>query len=125
GSPVLRVLAAAVVLAAVSACGPDDSSPDSPSATAAQSSDPTATPKQPSATETKKAAPVADPELAVTPPGPMKDPVETADVLIFNQKPLSDSLIKRIKKVKNVAAMETFGLGNVVIENRALNVAAV
>jgi len=122
---VLRVLAAAVVLAAVSACGPDDSSPDSPSATAAQSSDPTATPKKPSATETKKAAPVADPELAVTPPGPMKDPVETADVLIFNQKPLSESLIKRIQKVKNVAAMETFGLGNVVIENRALNVAAV
>ena len=34
-------------------------------------------------------------------------------------------MIKRIKKVQNVAAVETFGLGNVVIENRALNVAAV
>ena len=121
----LRVLAVGVVLAALAACGPDESSPDSPSATAAQSSDPTATPKQPSAPESAEEVPVADPDLAVEPPGPMKAPVETADVLIFNQEPLSESLIKRIQKVKNVSAMETFALANVVIENRALNVAAV
>jgi hypothetical protein len=121
----LRVLAAGVLLVALAACGPDESSPDSPSATAAQSSDPTATPKQPSAPESTEQVPVADPDLAVEPPGPMKAPVETADVLIFNQEPLSESLIKRIQKVKNVSAMETFALANVVIENRALNVAAV
>ena len=113
-----------MVLTALVACGPDDSSPDSPSATAAQSSDPTGAPK-PGNTETPKTPPVADPALAVEPPGPMKAPVETADVLIFNQKPLSESLIKRIEKVKNVAAMESFGMANVVIENRALNVASV
>jgi hypothetical protein len=125
GSPVLRVLAAGVVLAALAACGPDESSPDSPSATAAQSSDPTATSKQPSAPESTQEAPVADPDLAVEPPGAMKGAVLQPDVLVFNQKPLSDSLVERIRNVKNVAAVETFGLGNVVIENRALNVAAV
>jgi hypothetical protein len=125
GSPVLRVLAAGVVLAALAACGPDESSPDSPSATAAQSSDPPATSKQPSAPESTQEAPVADPDLAVEPPGAMKGAVLQPDVLIFNQKPLSDSLVERIRNVKNVAAVETFGLGNVVIENRALNVAAV
>jgi len=113
-----------MVLAAVAACGPDDSSPDSPSATATQGSDPTGTPKPKSAGATQ-AAPVADPDLAVDPPGPLKEAVLQPDVLIFNQKPLSDSLVKRIRTVKNVAAVETFGLGNVVIENRALNVAAV
>ena len=122
----LRVLAAGMVLAAISACGPDDSSPDSPPATAAaEGPAETAGGSDPGGGETQDAAQPAEPELAVEPPGPMKDPVEAADVLIFNQEPLSDSLIKRIGRLKAVSAMETFGLGNVVIENRALNLAAV
>jgi hypothetical protein len=122
---VLRVLAAAVVLAAVSACGPDDESiaTDSPSTSEQASSAPAADPTKDA--KTSQAPPPADPDLAVDPPGPLKDAVQPADVLIFNQKPLSESLIKRIRGLKGVAAMETFGLGNVVIENRALNVAAV
>jgi hypothetical protein len=112
-----------MVLAAATACGPDDSNTNSPSATAEGSA--TAGEPEPEGTETPGATATADPELAVDPPGPMKGRVETADVLIFNQKPLSESLIKRIQGIRGVAAMETFGLGNVVIENRALNVAAV
>jgi D-alanyl-D-alanine carboxypeptidase len=126
GSPVLRVLAAAAVLAAVSACGPDDESStasDSPSTSEQPSSTTAADPAKDA--KASQAPPPADPDLAVDRPGPLKDPVETADVLIFNQEPLSESLIKRIRALKDVAAMETFGLGNVVIENRALNVAAV
>ncbi|MFL6003675.1 MAG: M15 family metallopeptidase [Nocardioides sp.] len=126
GSPVLRVLAAAVVLAAVSACGPDDESStasDSPSTSEQASSTPAADPTKDA--KTSQAPAPADPDLAVDPPGPLEAAVQPADVLIFNQKPLSESLIKRIRGLKNVAAMETFGLGNVVIENRALNVAAV
>jgi hypothetical protein len=111
-----------MVLAAATACGPDDSSPDAPSATASQDS---VTSPKPSTTETPEATPVAEPDMAVDPPGPLKDAVQPADVLIFNQKPLSQALIERIRKLKDVAAMETFGLANVVIENRALNVAAV
>ena len=113
-----------MVLAAATACGPDDSSPDSPSATAAEGTATAGTP-EPGATKAPQATQPAVPDLAVDPPGPMRSAVLQPDVLIFNQKPLSESLIKRIKKVKNVAAVETFGLGNVVIENRALNVAAV
>ncbi len=113
-----------MVLAAATACGPDDSSPDSPSATASEGSATVGKP-EPDGSETPQATQPAAPDLAVDPPGPMKGAVQPADVLIFNQKPLSESLIKRIKGLRNVAAMETFGLGNVVIENRALNVAAV
>jgi D-alanyl-D-alanine carboxypeptidase len=122
---VLRVLAAAVVLAAVPACGPDDESTATDSPSTSEHASPTTGADPAEDTKTSQAPPPADPDLAVDPPGPLKDAVQPADVLIFNQKPLSESLIKRIRGLKGVAAMETFGLGNVVIENRALNVAAV
>jgi D-alanyl-D-alanine carboxypeptidase len=125
GSPALRVLAAAIVLAAVSACGPDDETTATDSPSTSEQAAPTTGADPSKDAQASQAPPPAEPDLAVEPPGPMKGPVETADVLIFNQKPLSESLIKRISALKNVAAMETFGLGNVVIENRALNVAAV
>jgi hypothetical protein len=122
---VLRILAAAVVLAAVSACGPDDETTATDSPSTSEQAPPTTGADPAEDTKTSQAPPPADPDLAVDPPGPLKDAVQPADVLIFNQKPLSESLIKRIRGLKGVAAMETFGLGNVVIENRALNVAAV
>ena len=119
----LRVLAAGMLLVAVAACDDAESTATDKSSASAQSS-PAADAKE-GRTEAPEAPQPAEPELAVDPPGPMKSPVETADVLIFNQEPLSETLLKRIGGLKNVAAMEPFGLGNVVIENRALNVAAV
>ena len=124
----LRVLAAATVLAALTACDHDETTAtDDPSSavqgspTAGAEPKPAGNPKS----SNSEAPPPADPDLAVEPPGPMEGAVQPADVLIFNQKPLSESLIERIRGLEDVAAMETFGLGNVVIENRALNVAAV
>ena len=126
-----------MVLAATAACNNDEqTASDSPSTSAEVSptagSDPTTGGKDgksgkggSSDTDPPESSPTVDADLAVEPPGPMKGRVETADVLIFNQKPLSESLIKRIRGLDNVAAMETFGLANVVIENRALNVASV
>ena len=126
-----------MVLAATAACNNDEqTASDSPSTSAQVSptagSDPTTGGKDgksgkggSSDTDPPESSPTVDADLAVEPPGPMKGRVETADVLIFNQKPLSESLIKRIRGLDNVAAMETFGLANVVIENRALNVASV
>jgi hypothetical protein len=117
-----------MVLAAVASCDHDESTAtDDPSAAAQGSPTAGGDPKTDATggTDAPEATAPADPELAVEPPGPLKDAVEPADVLIFNQKPLSESLIKRIKGLRNVAAVETFGLANVVIENRALNVAAV
>ena len=117
-----------MVLAAAPACNSDESTAtDDPSTSAGSSPTAGGDPKAggTTGTEAPQATQPAAPDLAVDPPGPMTGAVQPADVLIFNQKPLSDSLIKRIKGLSNVAAVETFGLGNVVIENRALNVAAV
>ena len=117
-----------MVLAAATSCNNDEPTATDDPSTSAESS-PTAggDPKAGSTagTDAPEETATVDTDLAVDPPGPMKSAVLQPDVLIFNQKPLSESLIQRIQKVKNVAAVETFGLGNVVIENRALNVAAV
>ncbi|HEX5860995.1 MAG TPA: M15 family metallopeptidase [Nocardioides sp.] len=123
----LRVLAAAIVLAAATACDHDETTAtDNPSSTVQESPTAGADPKPAGDQKPDEAeVPPPDPDLAVEPPGPMEGPVQPADVLVFNQEPLSESLTDRIRGLEDVAAMETFGLGNVVIENRALNVAAV
>ena len=117
-----------MVLAAAAACNNDEPTATDDPTTSAESS-PTAggDPKAGSTagTDAPEETATVDTDLAVDPPGPMKSAVLQPDVLIFNQKPLSAALVERIKKVKNVAAVETFGLANVVIENRALNLAAV
>jgi hypothetical protein len=117
-----------MVLAAATACNNDEpTATDDPSTSAASSPTAGGDPKAGGTADTDAPEETAtvDTDLAVDPPGPMKSAVLQPDVLIFNQKPLSESLINRIKKVRNVAAVETFGLANVVIENRALNLAAV
>jgi D-alanyl-D-alanine carboxypeptidase len=116
-----------MVLAAAPACSDESTATDHPSTSAGSSPTAGGDPKAGGTadTEAPQATQPAAPDLAVDPPGPMRGAVQPADVLIFNQKPLSDSLVKRIRGLRNVAAVETFGLGNVVIENRALNVAAV
>jgi hypothetical protein len=117
-----------MVLAAATACNSDESTAtDNPSSSAEGSPTAGGDPKPggTAGTDAPEETATVDSDLAVAPPGPLKASVEPADVLIFNQKPLSESLIKRIRGLRKVAAMETFGLANVVIENRALNVAAV
>jgi hypothetical protein len=64
-------------------------------------------------------------ENAVEPPGPLRDRLYRPDMLIFSREQLSDSMVKRIKALREVAAVESIGLGQVTIENRALTVAAV
>ena len=124
-----------MVLAAVAGCNNDEqTASDSPS-TSAQGSPTAGDPTTggaggkakggTSGSDTPEASATVDADLAVDPPGTMKSAVLQPDVLIFNQTPLSESLVKRIKGLRNVAAVETFGLANVVIENRALNLAAV
>ena len=107
-----------MVLAAATSCNNDEPTATDDPSTSAESS-PTAggDPKAGSTagTDAPEETATVDTDLAVDPPGPMKSAVLQPDVLIFNQKPLSESLIQRIQKVKNVAAVETFGLGNVVI----------
>jgi hypothetical protein len=68
---------------------------------------------------------VADPDHAVDPPGPLDDRLYRPDMLIFDQDPLSQEMVAKIRDLPKVAAAEVIGLGNVAIENQALTVAAV
>ena len=96
-------------------------SPESPSATPSESTGQGKSPDKGRPTE----VPVADPAHAVEPPGPLRDRLYRPDMLIFDQQPLSDEMVRQIRDLRPVAAAETIGLGNVAIENQALTVAAV
>jgi len=64
-------------------------------------------------------------ENAVEAPGPLTDRLYRPDMLIFSRTELSDGMVQEIKRLREVAAVEPIGLGQVTIENRALTVAAV
>ncbi|WP_110207592.1 M15 family metallopeptidase [Nocardioides daejeonensis] len=69
----------------------------------------------------------ADPDHAVDPPGPLTEALRSADILLvgLEKAPLEPGLVAQVRKLKGVQATELFDLGNVAIENRVLNVAAV
>ena len=46
-------------------------------------------------------------------------------MLIFRQRPLSDAMVRRIRQVAGVTAVERFSLAQVSIDDHAINVAAV
>ncbi|MGH3345850.1 MAG: M15 family metallopeptidase [Nocardioides sp.] len=95
-------------------------------ALAACSDDPglVAGPAQPTTEPTSSTAtPLA--ENAVKAPGPLTDRLYRPDMLIFSRTELSDRMVARIERLREVAAVEPIGLGQVTIENRALTVAAV
>ncbi len=77
------------------------------------------------ASPTATPVPTADSDHAVEPPGPRKDRLWSADVLVQWDKPLSADTIEQIEKLENVAHTERIGLGQVSIENRVLTIAAV
>ncbi len=115
GSRGARALAAALLCVAVlSACN-EEPEPR-----------PGATPTlEPTEGSTTGAVAPADPENAVEPPGPLKDRLYPSDMLIFSREKLSDSMVKRVRQLPEVAAVEPIGLGQVTIENQALTIAAV
>ncbi|MFC6285398.1 M15 family metallopeptidase [Nocardioides sp. GCM10027113] len=121
-----RALAVTVALLAA-ACGGADAGPDA-APTSPASTTPVAPSESadPSATAAPSPSPaVVDAEHAVDPPGPLEDRLYAADLLIFNEDPLEPGMVRRIKRIKGIAAVEVMGLANVTIENRAINVAAV
>lgn len=113
-------VAVAVLACLLAACGTDDGDPEaepSPSAssTSSSSASPSASPS----------VPVADPEHAVDPPPPLEDPLLGADMLVYSRDPLSDAMVKRIGKLKNVVATEQLSMAQVAVENKVVVVAAV
>ena len=118
GTALAAVLALLVACSEPAAQGPDGDGPTSSDGSATAS-------RTPSATESASTVPAADPENAVKAPGPRKDRLWSADILVQWDKPLSDATIKRIERLEGVAHTERIGLGQVSIENRVLTVAAV
>ena len=125
GSPgrpprVLLLAARALVpLLLLAACGDGagaepDAGPSSP-ATSSRSGDPS-----PGAS-----VPVADPDHAVDPPGRLDGRLYPADMLISSRRPLSDDVVRRIRALRGIAAVERIDVAQVSVENRALTVAAV
>ncbi|KQY57485.1 MULTISPECIES: M15 family metallopeptidase [unclassified Nocardioides] len=118
-----RATAAALTLVCAAtllgACGDKGDGKDEPGDA---KSSPTSTP---SPSRSGSGVPVADPDHAVDPPGPLKESLEIADILVYSTKPLSDDMIQRIKDLKGVEAAEQFSLASVPIENRVVTLAAV
>ena len=122
----LAGLATAVVL--LPACGPQAGTPSPGTASDAASdvgpdSGTPAVPETTAATETSAAT--AQFDLAVDAPGPLTDPLEFADMLVFNQRDLDAEMIEEIRALTGVEVVEVIGLSQVPIEGRALNVAAI
>lgn len=122
----LAGLATAVVL--LPACGPQAGAP-SPGTASDAASDvgpETGTPAVPETTAaTETSAATAQFDLAVDAPGPLTDPLEFADMLVFNQRDLDAEMIEEIRALTGVEVVEVIGLSQVPIEGRALNVAAI
>jgi D-alanyl-D-alanine carboxypeptidase-like protein len=118
GLPVLVL--PALVLAA---CGDGSSEPTSTSPTTPAHAT-TSSPTDPS-DPTDPTSAASDGEHAVAPPGPFQAPLHTADVLVIRQGPLSDAMVKRIRRLKGVTQVEQFSWAQVSVEDHAINVAAV
>jgi hypothetical protein len=62
---------------------------------------------------------------AVSAPGPLRDRLYRADVLIRSAETLPDSVVKRVRAIKGVEAVEPLSVASASIEGRTLDVAAV
>ena len=82
-------------------------------------------PPSPSGTAGSSAPPVADPEHAVDRPGPRTGQVGIADLIVYSTHTLRPDMVRAIKHLKGVTRVEPMAMGQVVIENKALTVAAV
>lgn len=110
------VFAALVTATTLVACGGDGSPSDEPTGMASAS---------PSVEETPTDAPTA--AHVVDPPGPLTEPLRSADILVvaFGRKSLPEQLIDDIVALKGVQATELLDLGSVSLENEIATVAGV
>ena len=76
----------------------------------------------------KTSAPTVSPTTSATAtpdPGKLEGPLARSDVLITSSKTLPDDLVKGIRRIKGVDAVERLSLGSMPVEGRTLTVAAV
>lgn len=110
----LRVSAVATLLTLTAACGEDTAPP--PDA---------APPPSESPTSATSGTPTIDPEHVMGEVGPRSGEVANPDILVTSSKTLSDETVAAIKALDGVRGVERFSMVQVVIENEAINVAAV
>ncbi len=68
---------------------------------------------------------VVDPEHAMDPPGPFEPPAVPADILVTSDEPIPNRVVHAIKKLDDVEAVAPISIGQVVIESRVYDLAAV
>jgi hypothetical protein len=121
-----RAAAALLLCALVTAgCGEEQPTTAATDAPAESPTDEAAGGDDDKSTGGGKQVPVADPDHAVEPPGPLEDRLFRPDMLIFDTERLSDDVVEEIRAIPQVAAAEVIGLGQVLIENRGVRIAAV
>ena len=79
----------------------------------------------PSGAGASSSAPTLDPAHAVEAPGERSGQIAPSDIMVTGSKTLPSSVVEAIRRVRGVTDVEQITLGQVVIENRALRVAAV
>ena len=113
------VVTTAVVLLAT-ACGTDASEPGAgPTSTSVAPAPST------SAATLSDVAPALDPKLAVDPPGPRRDAIVSADILIQDTETLSDAVVDSVSALPGVRVASRMAIGQVVLENNLYTIAAV
>jgi hypothetical protein len=117
GARLTALTAALVLSSSLTGCGPASPVAD-PSTSGAPSG--STSPSAPVST-----VPVADPDHSVDPPGPRRERLWPADMLVFSQDTLSDEMVRELRAIKGIRKVEPLSLAQASIENRAYTVAAV
>jgi hypothetical protein len=119
-------LAGAAVLLSVVGCGdPGAERPAAGGSTGASVRTPPATGANSPTSRPSASTPPGDPAHTVAAPGPFRPPLQTADILVFGQRPLSGAMVSRIRHLDGVTAVVRFSLAQVSVQDHAINVAAV
>ncbi|MDP1805786.1 MAG: hypothetical protein Q8K72_11505, partial [Acidimicrobiales bacterium] len=114
---VVPVTAVALLLTLTAACTDGSATPDTPDTAPSASSSPV----DDSTTE----PPGLDPEHVMDPVGPRTGEVAIPDIVITSPETLDPETVEAIKALDGVRGVELISTAQVVIENRAFNVAAV
>lgn len=58
-------------------------------------------------------------------PGPLRDRLHTADLLVYSPTPLSDDMVRRVQRIDGVETTEHLSLAQVAVQDKVITVAAV